>query len=232
MSSRQEEKERRRQEREAAERAAQQSAARRKRLGIVGGAVLLVAVLVIGVLALAGGDDGGGGGGNGNGVEAGEPPAQKITNLNEAVEAAGCKLDKPRNEGSEHTADPVKYTANPPTSGDHDPVPAEDGKYDPGNSPDVEASVHSLEHGRINVQYKKGSPTERIAQLSGMVDESLKGEGGYKTLFFENQTNMTAAVAATAWDNSLTCPQWNDQVFDAIRAFRRDFVDKGPEFLP
>jgi hypothetical protein len=43
---------------------------------------------------------------------------------------------------------------------------------------------------------------------------------------------MTAAVAATAWDNSLTCPQWNDQVFDAIRAFRRDFVDKGPEFLP
>jgi hypothetical protein len=65
-----------------------------------------------------------------------------------------------------------------------------------------------------------------------MVNESLKGSDGYKTLLFQNQTNMTAAVAATAWTRSITCPQWNDQVFDAIRAFRKDFVDKGPEFLP
>jgi hypothetical protein len=65
-----------------------------------------------------------------------------------------------------------------------------------------------------------------------MVNESLKGAEGYKTLLFENQTNMTAAVAATAWDQQLTCPQWNDRVFDAMRAFRREYVDKAPEFIP
>jgi hypothetical protein len=55
---------------------------------------------------------------------------------------------------------------------------------------------------------------------------------GYHLLLFENQTNMTAAVAATAWGHSLTCPEMNDQVFDAIRTFRNEYIDKGPEQVP
>jgi hypothetical protein len=43
---------------------------------------------------------------------------------------------------------------------------------------------------------------------------------------------MDAAVAATAWTQSLTCPTMNDQVFDAIRAFRTEYTDKGPELIP
>ena len=43
---------------------------------------------------------------------------------------------------------------------------------------------------------------------------------------------MKPAVAATAWGNSLACPTFNDQVFDAIRAFRSHHADKGPEFIP
>ena len=40
------------------------------------------------------------------------------------------------------------------------------------------------------------------------------------------------AVAATAWDHLLGCPRMNEQVFDAVRAFRNTYVDKGPEIVP
>ena len=48
-------------------------------------------------------------------------------------------------------------------------------------------------------------------------------------LLFENTTGMPSAVAATAWGHSLTCPEMNDKVFDAIRTFRARYIDKGPE---
>ena len=43
---------------------------------------------------------------------------------------------------------------------------------------------------------------------------------------------MQFAVAATAWDQRLGCPTMNDQLFDALRAFRAEYIDKGPEVLP
>jgi hypothetical protein len=55
---------------------------------------------------------------------------------------------------------------------------------------------------------------------------------GYHMLMFENTTNMPYAVAATAWTHSLTCPTMNDKVFDALRAFRAQYIDKGPEKVP
>lgn len=234
MSSRQEEKERRRREREEAERQAAQAASRRKRIGIVGIGALAAAVIVIVVLAVAsGGDDGNGGAASAEGPVADAPTQGLDKNLAEAAKAAGCTVEKQESEGSEHTTEAVKYEANPPTSGDHDPVPSEEGEYEPGNPPDLEQSVHALEHGRILVQYKPGAPENRVAQLRSVaLTESVKGSEGYKTLFFQNQTEMEPALAATAWTQSLTCPDWNDQVFDAVRAFRRQFVDKGPEFIP
>lgn len=236
MSSRQEEKERRRREREELERKAQQASARRKRLTLVGIVVAAVAAIaVVGFAVAQGGDDGGGGGEGGPKDAAGEvakAPTQDVGNLEVAAEAAGCKVTRHREEGSEHTTEPVKYQGNPPTSGDHDPTPSRSGEYEADNPPDVEQSVHALEHGRILLQYKPDSPPERVAQMRGLRNEELKGEEGYKTLLFQNQTGMTHAVAATAWTRSVTCPEWNDQVFDALRAFREDFVDKGPEFLP
>jgi hypothetical protein len=234
MSSRQEEKERRRREREELERQAQQSAARRRRLGIAG--IALAAIVAIAVIGVVLANQDGGGGGNGGGDDpAGEiqdAPTQDVGNLEEAAEAAGCEVNRHRNEGSTHTPEPVTYQSNPPTSGDHDPTASSSGEYPADNPPDVEQSVHALEHGRILIQYKPGSPPERVAQLRGLYGEEVKGESGYKTLLFQNQTNMTHAVAATAWTRSLTCAEWNDRVFDAIRAFREDFVDKGPEFIP
>ena len=43
---------------------------------------------------------------------------------------------------------------------------------------------------------------------------------------------MPYEVAATAWGHLLGCPKMNDEVFDALRAFRKDYVDKGPEKVP
>ena len=227
MSHRADEKERRREERLAAEQAAQSNADRRKRLGLVGAAVLAVVVIAIVVVAtgVLGGDDK---------KPPGTPavPAQKIDNLAEALRASQCKVTEYKEFGRGHTGNPVKYKTNPPTSGDHDPTPADDGIYPTDGPPDVEQSVHALEHGRINIQYKAGTPANRIAQLEALGEEEVKGTSGYHTLVFQNQTKMEPAVAATAWRRALTCDTWNDQVFDAIRAFRRDRVDKGPEFIP
>ena len=48
--------------------------------------------------------------------------------------------------------------------------------------------------------------------------------------------DMPYDVAATAWTTdapqSITCAEWNDQVFDAIRTFRARYIDKGPETVP
>jgi hypothetical protein len=146
--------------------------------------------------------------------------------------AAGCSLRTHRGEGRAHTTRRVRYRTNPPTSGDHDPIASEDGVYASTNPPDVEQSVHALEHGRILLQYRSGTPRFRIAQLERLVDEDVKGAPGYHTLLFRNQTRMPSVVAATAWRVSLTCPRMHRRVFAAVRAFRRAYVDKGPEFIP
>ena len=226
MSSRQEEKERRRREREEAERAAAASSSRRKRLGIVLGGVVAAAVALIVVLAVASGDE------TSPEVRGVLPPARE-TNEAEAARAAGCELQTHRSEGRGHTSETVQYKTNPPTSGSHDPTPAQEGIYPADGPPDLEQSVHALEHGRVLIQYKAGLPQREVDRLRTLAETfEVKGTAGYHGLFFQNQTNMPAQVAATAWTKSLTCPRMNDRVFDAIRTFWRTNVDKAPEFIP
>jgi len=228
VSSRQEEKERRRREREEAERAAAASSARRKRLGLALGGALAVAIAVIVALAVASsGDDAT------DPVAQGNLPPQRETNEAEAARAAGCRLQSHPVEGRDHTSETVRYRTNPPTSGAHDPVASQDGIYPSDGPPDLEQSVHALEHGRINIQYKPGTPQPTIDRLTTLVDTyEVKGTAGYHALLFQNQTGMQPAIAATAWTKSLTCPTMNDRVFDALRTFWRANVDKGPEFIP
>ena len=228
MSSRQEEKEQRRREREEAERKAAKSGAQRKRLGIVLGAVLAAAIAVIIVLAVTtGGDEGA----NQSVGDAALPPFE-ITNAAEAARAAGCRLTSPQNVPGEHTEEPVEYPTATPTSGSHSPSPAEDGVYAAGNPPPMERTLHALEHGRIAIQYRKGMPAAEVNRLEALTGFEVKGSAGYKLLLFENPLGMEQAVAATAWDELLTCPAMNDKVFDALRAFWRTKVDRGPESVP
>jgi hypothetical protein len=234
MASREEEKRLRREEREKAEAAAASQAARGKRLQFLLAALVAIAVVVGVVLAVTGGgDDMGGGTGTaetptGNG----EIPAIKDRNLESAAATAKCEVTNPPLEGSTHVNDKVTYKTNPPTSGNHNPNPALDGFYEAGNEPEPENLVHALEHGRIEFQYKPGTPANRIAQLETLASEELNGLRGYKALLFQNNTKMPYAVAATAWGHAITCDAWNDAVFDALRAFRIQYVDKGPENIP
>jgi Protein of unknown function (DUF3105) len=159
-------------------------------------------------------------------------PVQQTSDYQEAAKAAGCTLSNPAYEGAGHqdkefTA--ADYETNPPTSGPHTPDWYQDGIYNPGDVPELGKLVHTLEHGRINVQYKPDTPTETVAQLEALLAEQ---SDGYHMLLYENTTNMDAAVAATAWTHSLTCPRMNDEVFDAIRTFRARYIDKGPEQVP
>ena len=229
MASRQEEKERRRQERLAAEQAAQRSKDSRKRAGIALAAlVALAAVIFVAIAAVSGGDEGANQTEGDVGI-----PGVRITDLDEAARAAGCTVDTHPEEGRDHVSPEtdVRYRTNPPTSGDHVPVAAQDGVYGAGQTPDTKAVVHALEHGRVNIQYRRGTSAERVNQLETLYDEEVQGVPGYRSLLFENQTGMPYAVAATAWGYSLTCPQWNDRIFDAIRAFREERQGKGPEIV-
>ena len=238
MASRQEEKEQRRRERLEREEAERRAAGRRKRLQYVFGGLLalaavggIVAVLALGVLG--GGDSSG----PGNPTSASDAaanvklPEQKTGDMKAAAAAAGCELANPKIEGSTHETKDFKgsdYKTNPPTSGNHNPDWYQDGIYNPGDVPKLGMLVHPLEHGRIEVQYKPGTPADTVKQLEALLGES----DGYHMLLFQNTTNMPSAVAATAWGHSLTCPAMNDQVFDAIRTFRTAYIDKGPEAVP
>ncbi len=236
MASREEEKRQRREEREAAE-AAAAKAETRKRLVLVGFGVATVGTVlaIVAILLLSGGDDTSSMSAGSTGKVGGDVaiPEQQTKNFNAAVKAAGCVYKDFPSEGAVHSDKPFDgYKTNPPTSGTHKPTPAEDGVYDPGNSPDPNNWVHSLEHGRIEIQYAPGTPARRIAQLQTLQGESVKGSPGYHTMLFENNTDMPYEVAAVAWTRSLTCKTFNEQTFDAIRVFRDRFVDKGPEFIP
>jgi len=230
MSSRQEEKERRKREREEKQQAEKASAARRKRLQLIIGIVLAVLVIGGGTALAVGALGGGDSSEPSDTASAAAIPAQKESDPEKAAELASCTYEpKVPNEGAGHEEKdfkPTDYKQNPPTSGNHFPQWYEDGIYGPGDTPELGKLVHTLEHGRIDIQYKPGTPANTVAQLETLYNEM---DGGYHLLLFENSTNMPFAVAATAWDHQLGCPTMNPKVFDAIRAFRDEYIDKGPE---
>lgn len=155
-------------------------------------------------------------------------PKPRNTDLKASAAAAGCQLRNFPNFGQQHTSATVTFKSNPPTSGAHNPVPAQDGSYRPDNPPAVANSVHSLEHGRIEIQWKPGLPARQIGQLQALFNE----QSGFHALLFANQTNMPYQVAASAWQHYLGCPRFSSKVFDAIRNFRKTYTDKAPEQIP
>jgi hypothetical protein len=236
MASRQEEKEARRKERQERERKEAAAAARKKRLQLVGGGVLAIAAIaavVIAIVAAAGGNDEQEAAAPSSGASAAvKLPEQQTSDFEAAAKAAGCTLSNPEYEGAGHEEKdfkPSDYKTNPPTSGTHFPQWYDDGVYEPGTTENLGMLVHTLEHGRINVQYKKGTPAEDVAKLEALLAEQ---NDGYHMLLYENTTGMDAQIAATAWTHSLTCDEMNDKVFDAIRTFRARYIDKGPETVP
>src|SRR3954449_11933836 len=158
MASRQEEKEARRKARMEQEAAERKAESRRKRLQMVLGGVLAIGIIggVI-VAILAGGSSGSASEGPKQASEntSVKLPTQKTTDMAAAAKAAGCTVKTEPDEGRGHedkTFTVADYKTNPPTSGTHYPVAAQDGIYAADNPPALGESTHALEHGRIDVQ--------------------------------------------------------------------------------
>ncbi len=248
MASRKEEKERLRQQRLAAQQRESASARRNRILGY-GLAALLTAAVVVGlvIVVTSGGDGDGDAAGDAENAyvdrntgivpegialddrEGTPPPPVQQADLERAARAADCRLRLDvRDEGNRHLrpdAEPADYGTNPPTSGDHSPEPLADGAYlDP---PDPINFVHSLEHGRVLIQYSPDLPEDAQLALKGVFEEDAAG-----MLMFPNP-DMPYEVATTAWTNLMGCESYQGRAtLDAVRAFRDTFRGQGPEPVP
>lgn len=227
---RQEERERLRQARE--ERESTQAQEGQRRLVAVYVVAGVIAVAVVGALiwVIASSSSGEGGSahidqvtGMTNGIELDEregtePPSAGEKNLVKAAKKAGCTLRlELRDEGHGHFAPSHRvpdYGTNPPTSGDHAAPPYQqaDGAY--REMPGEIFILHSLEHGRMAIQYSPDLSNADQLQLKGLFDTMYGG-----TLLFPN-SNMDYEVAATTWTNLLGCRKYKGAItLDAIRAF-------------
>ncbi len=245
-----EERDRRRQERLEAERREASAERRRLILGYAVAGVLGLAVVVGIVIVIAG--SGGGdaevtvdgneipeaahvevqsGSVNGfapDGRTGTPPPPIEQGDLETAAREAGCELRLDlTDEGNTHIEpqepEPA-YKTDPPTSGNHVVPPRQqaDGAY--SEYPDPIFTVHSLEHGRIDVQYSPDLSEADQLELKGLFDEDFDG-----MLLFPNP-EMPYEVAATAWTQLLGCETYEGRAtLDAIRAFRDTFRGQGPE---
>lgn len=231
---REEERERLRQARQEHE--SGQDKSERRRLfavyGVAGVIGLLVLAGIVSVVASSGGSSDSGnahllvstGETNGfepDGREGTAPPEVKTAGLQKAAKEAGCVLRlELKDEGHKHlapTATPPVYKTNPPTSGNHaeSPYQQADGAY--SEMPDETFLVHSLEHGRLQIQYSPDLPEEAQLELKGLYDTMYGG-----TLFFPNE-KMEYDVAATTWTNLIGCPEYKGAAtLDAIRAFGKE----------
>jgi hypothetical protein len=152
-------------------------------------------------------------------------PLATAAKLPQAAKAAKCVLRNPPDEGNTHllASQPTpKYKSNPPTSGNHDPIPLANGAYE-GVIVNFRHAVHTLEHGRVEVEYQPDLPQAEQLKLKGVIDEDFRN-----MVLFQN-SSMPWQVAAAAWDHYLGCKTYNDKALDAIRAFRDTYRDKGPE---
>jgi len=210
---------------------------------VVAGAMTLAIVVGLVVVVASGGDDGAGGedipanahvqvqSGFTHGVpfddrEGTPPPELQQGDLQKAAAAANCELQlELPDEGANHVTNENQipdYKTNPPTSGNHNPEQQADGAY--AEMPDPWYFVHSLEHGRIEIQYSPDLSEDDQLALKGVFDEKPEG-----VLFFPNP-DMPYEVAVTAWRQLMGCKTYEgDATLDAIRDFRDIYIGQGPE---
>lgn len=239
MASRKEQKEALRRERMEREQREAQAAARKRLIGIVVGAILALGIVVaLAVVVFAGDDGGGGDGGGGSEASAstsypdgGELPEQREANLEKAIAASGCKAETQQapEAAGDHVDRTVDYETEPPALGPHSGVHEDDGAFE--DAPQTERLVHSLEHGRIIVWVKPDAPEALRSQVKAFFDEDP-----YHVMLVP-RPQLRVPIALSAWVGQdtgriLRCAEPNDSMWDALRAFKEQYRDKAPEFVP
>jgi hypothetical protein len=236
-------RERLRQERIEAEERESRGGGSRMMVGYAIAAVVVIAVAVLVFVLASGGssdsssangntDDGGAhingdeNYGNTNGVSPDEragivPAAAKVTSLKAAASKAGCEVRlKLPDEGHTHLprgSQPPDYKTSPPSSGNHvePPYQQADGAY--AEEPEQLDVVHSLEHGRMAIEYSSKLPEKAQLELKGLYDTM------YGAALMFPYDEMVYDVAAATWTNLLTCREYKGPAtLDAIRAFGKE----------
>jgi Protein of unknown function (DUF3105) len=240
MASRKEEKERLRREREERERQAAAEAQRKRMVGYGIGGVLALAVLAILVFVVwkpFGGDDPAEQQRASVYPTGGSAARPGETDVDKAAKAAECELREARAKSRDHVGNPsqqIKYDTNPPMSGQHYEIPAEDQAFT--EPPPDSSVVHSLEHGRIDIFFKPDAPGQVRADLKATYDS----EQGYQLLLIP-RPNMPYQFAATAWGRDpeplgtgymLACKSGGPKALSALRAFIDEHRGNGPEPVP
>lgn len=157
-----------------------------------------------------------------------EPVAE--ADLTAAADAAGCELRLDLDDEGDAHLDPradelPDYATNPPASGDHYPVPLADGAF--LDKPSPGAYIHSLEHGRVIIQYSPDLPEAGQLALKGVFDAARPGVDLFP------DPDMPYEVAVTAWTQLMSCDAYaGAATLDAIRAFRDAYLGRGPEAIP
>lgn len=238
MASRREQKEKLRREREEREAASKAGRRRRQMIGYaVGGAVVLIAVVVAIALLAGGGGDGGSASADVLPDGGSYPEPKDDVEVAAAAKTADCELKSYPAKSRLHLADlsqTVKYASKPPTSGKHYQVPAEDKAY--SDPPDPKELVHTLEHGRVIIWFKKSLPADQRAALKKYYDDDP-----YQMVLTPDTTKMKYQVAVTAWNRDpepngtgrlLGCMRYSDDIFTAIESFKDEHRSQGPEPVP
>lgn len=243
MTSDKENRERLREIRE--EKEVEERASERKKLAVAYTFAGLLAIFIIGafIFGVVLKDDGEGSGdarvalqsGQTNDVElderAGtEPPPPQETDLKVAASEADCEVRaKLPIEGKTHLpldSPEPRYKTNPPTSGNHvePPYQQADGAY--AEPPEQMNVVHSLEHGRLVLQYNEGLSEEEQLELRGLYDSAYSA-----ALLFPNP-ELDHDVAVSSWGEMLVCDSYQGAAtLDAIRAFGAEYQGTSPEPL-
>ncbi len=216
-TQRQDGERRSRRQQRAAEAAARARRERQRRLLLIGGGALaLIAILAVaGTLIYR----------QISGTTAGEQAAAQNTGVSVP------------DEGREHVAvgTPLQFKSYPPASGTHFPSAVEAGVYPNAQLPQYPNAlpegfwVHNLEHGYITLLYKPGTDDAVVQQLAGMMTQLPPAKYGRVKLVVTPYERMDTPITAVSWGYRLPLQTFDR---DAILAFYRAHVDRGPEDLP
>ena len=127
--------------------------------------------------------------------------------LADIAERAGCTLTD---------FDNGETRSNPPVTGRFvERILAADGSYAGRRPPTPLGTMHALLHGRVLFQYRRDIGRDELRKL-----DQLTRRDPDRVLLFENQTEMSSRVAATAYLSRITCPRVDPATLGALAAFR------------
>ena len=159
--------------------------------------------------------------------------AQQNSTINATAATLGCGADpfgvvkQFPNEGRNHVPTAVKYSTNPPTSGDHLGQWGNTGVIP--TQPQEEMYVHNLEHGHVGIWY---DPARLPATVKATLEDFTSKNATFT--FMAPRANIGGAVLALAsWQHSLGCgPGMQNDPTNArklAQAYFDAYSHKGPE---